>query len=342
MNTSHSQPSQPERPEKERFAVTGAAGFIGGRLVLKLLSSGHEVIAIVRDEDQAQALAERGAIVRVADVRDPQQLEEAMADATGVFHLAALFNHPDRTWDEYREVNVQGSLNVMAVAKKMGVRRVVYCSTVGVATEAQRPPYCEETPYSPQPDDKYEVTKCEAEQAVRAYAKDRGVSLVVIRPAQVYGPGDRSKVKFYKLVKKGVIVSPGSTRKHLIFIDDLCHAFELAMLKAEADGEVFLIAGKESTPLTRLVSIAAEALKVPYPRVSIPVMPVVMACAAVETISGILKIKPVIFVRSLDFFRRSVECQTRKATERLGFEAHTSVQQGVEATVDWYRRKQLI
>lgn len=339
MNTSN---LRLEPSNKERFAVTGAAGFIGGRLVSKLLASGHEVIAIVRQQSQGQALAKRGAIVRVADVRDPVQLEEAIADATGVFHLAALFNHPDRTWDEYREVNVQGSLNVMAAAKNVGVRRVVYCSTVGVATEAELPPYSEETPYSPQPEDKYEVTKCEAEQAVRAYAKDNGVSLVVIRPAQVYGPGDRSKVKFYKLVKKGVIINPGSTMKHLIFIDDLCHAFELAMQNPAADGEVFLIAGTKSTSLIRLVSIAAETLKVPYPRVNLPVMPVVMACAAVEYVCGVLKIKPVIFVRSMDFFRRSVECRTDKATERLGFEAHTSVQQGVQATVDWYRRKRLI
>jgi nucleoside-diphosphate-sugar epimerase len=326
----------------ERFAVTGAGGFIGGQLASMLLKSGHEVIAVVRQTDQAASLQESGAIVRVADVTDLSQLEAALAGATGIFHMAALFNHPDRTWDDYREVNVQGTINVLTAARILGIKRVVHCSTVGVATEAEAPPYSEETPYSPQPDDKYEVSKCEAEQAARKYADENGTSLSVIRPAQVYGPGDKSKVKFYKLVKKGIIVAPGKTRKHLIYIDDLCRAFELAMITPAANGEVFLIAGAKSTALKDLVAIAAETLGAPYPKIRLPALPVTLACAVVENTCNLLRIKPVIFKRSMDFFTRTVECQTDKAKSILGFESRTSVKDGVEATVRWYKSQDLI
>ncbi len=326
----------------ERFAVTGAGGFIGGQLAHRLLDRGHEVVAIVRRPEQADSLEARGAIVRVADVRDSSQILEAICGSTGIFHLAALFNHPDHTWDDYRAVNVQGTLNVLDAAKRAGVNRTVHCSTVGVATEVGPPPYSEETPYSPQPDDKYEVTKCEAEQAARAFAEEHGVSLSIVRPAQVYGPGDRSKVKFYRLVKRGIIVSPGNTRKHLIYIDDLCRAFELAMISPNADGQVFLIAGDQSIALKDLVSTVAQILQVPEPRFLLPAKPVTFACATVEMICNALGVKPVIFRRSMDFFTRTIECDTSKARKQLGFETHVSVAEGVQATVDWYKSEGLI
>jgi nucleoside-diphosphate-sugar epimerase len=249
--------------KQQCYAVTGAAGFVGRQLVSHLLDAGHRVVAITRNEKSHESLESLGAKVRIADVRIPEQLDEAFQGVDGVFHVAALFNHPERTWDDYRDVNVTGTVNVLRAAQTAGARKVVHCSTIGVATEAKPPPYDEETPYSPQPDDKYEVSKTEGEQAARAFAKENDLRLTVIRPAQVYGPGDHSKAKFYKLVKKGVIVSPGHTQKHLIYVDDLCDAFLKSMTSAVADGEVFVIAGREPTRLTRLIEIAASAMEVP-------------------------------------------------------------------------------
>lgn len=324
------------------YAVTGAAGFVGRNLVRTLREDGCSVTAVLRTPQAAAELESMGATVRYADVTDPDALAAAFAGVDGVFHLAALFNDPDKSWDDYRAVNVAGTENVVRAAKRAGAGRVVHCSTVGVATEAHPPPYRESTPYSPQPDDKYEVTKAEGEQSAIRVAAEEGVDLAVIRPAQVYGPGDRSKAKFYKLVRKGVIVNPGRTLKHLIYIDDLCKAFLLAMERESAVGEVFLIAGREATPLTRLVAVAADAMGVPSPRWKLPAGPVVFASAAVEKLSNVVGIKPPIFKRSMDFFVRSVECDTTKARDVLRFEAETGVEEGVGATVGWLRSEGLI
>ena len=326
----------------KRYAVTGAAGFVGGRLANHLLDEGHVVVAIVRNESQAQSLAARGAIIKLADIRDTDQLSTAFEACDGVFHLAALFNNPDKSWDDYRAVNVQGSINIVNVAKKLGIKRVVHCSTVGVATEAEPPPYSERTPYSPQPDDKYEVTKCEAEQAFIKTATENDISFSVIRPAQVYGPGDRSKAKFYKLVRKGIIVSPGKTRKHLIHVDDLCRSFVLAMTHPAADGEVFLIAGDSSTALTELISMVAVALDVDEPRIRLPAWPVTFACGTVEVICNAVRIKPILFKRSMDFFTRTVECNTEKAQSVLGFRSQISVEEGVRQTAKWYKQEGIL
>lgn len=325
-----------------RFAVTGASGFIGKRLVRAILNAGCEAVAVIRDNAHADHFRGLGASVRFADVTDQDQLQGAFADTHGVFHLAALFNHPEKTWDEYHAVNVEGTLNVLSAAKESACQRVVHCSTVGVATEAHPPPYSEETPYSPQPEDKYEVTKAEAEIVARRFARENGLSLTVIRPAQVYGPGDRSKAKFYKLVKKGVIVDPGDTMKHLIYIDDLCDAMLRAMTDERADNEVFLIAGEKPIPLGQLVSLAAAELQVPKPRLKLPAGPVVLACALTERLCNLFRIRPVIFKRSMDFFVKSIECDVSKARSVLDFEGNTSVEEGVSRTVAWLRSKNLV
>ena len=325
-----------------KYAVTGAGGFVGGRLVRHLVSNGHEVVSVVRRPDAPGLPDDPGTSIRAADVTDVAALESAFEGCDGVFHLAALFNDPERSWDDYRAVNVEGTLNVLRAAKKLGIRRVVHCSTVGVATEAEPPPYSETTPYSPQPGDKYEVTKCEGEKAAIEYASGEGLSLAVVRPAQVYGPGDTSKAKFYKLVRKGVIVNPGKTQKHLIYVDDLCQSFLLAMEKPEADGEIFLIAGEGPILLSELVGVVARALDVPYPKFRIPALPVTLACAAVETACNALKVKPLIFRRSMDFFTRTVACDTTKSRRVLGFESGTPVEDGIRNTAEWYKEHGII
>jgi len=333
-------------PEKHdaryRFAVTGAGGFIGRCLVRHLSDAGYGAIAVVRDERHGRKLRAAGADVRVADVTDRAALTEALAGAHGVFHLAALFNHAEKSWDDYRAVNVSGTLNVLAAARDVGCQRVVHCSTVGVATEAHAPPYSEETPYSPLPDNKYEVTKAEGEMAARDYAAANGLSLAVIRPAQVYGPGDKSKAKFYRLVKRGIIVDPGDTKKHLIYVDDLCEAFITAMTAESADNEIFLIAGKRAISLTELVEVAAGHLSVPVPRLRVPVPPVLLLCIIIEKLCTLLGTKPWIFRGSMDFFVKSIECNVSKAEKLLGFRSKVSVRDGVARTVAWLEAENLI
>lgn len=341
MMTTGAQQSGSE-PGKADYAVTGAGGFVGKRLVGHLLEGGEKVRALVRDETSAEELRELGATVRIADVTDEAQLREALEGTRGVFHLAALFNHPDRTWDDYRSVNVQGTLNVLSAAAAVACPRVVHCSTVGVATEAHEPPYDETTPYSPQPGDKYEVTKTEGEIAALEYASENDLSLRVVRPAQVYGPGDTSKAKFYRLVKKGIIVSPGRTTKHLIYVDDLCEAFVRAMQAEGVDGEIFLIAGAAPTPLEELVEIAADALRVPAPRLRLPAAPVTLACRLIEYGCNAVGAKPPLHRRSMDFFTKSIACRVDKAADRLGFRASTPVETGVKNTVRWLQDRNMV
>lgn len=325
-----------------RVALTGATGFIGGKLARHLQGRGDEVRALIRSTQAANALEADDIATHKADVTDVTSLREAFRSVDVAMHLAALFNRPDASWDDYRRVNVEGVRNVLEAAKASGVSRVVHCSTAGIATGIGTPPFSEATPYSPPSWDKYETTKCEGEKLALDFHRRTGYPVVVVRPAQVYGPGDKSKAKFYRMVKKRVIINPGDTLKHLIYIDDLCRAFELAAEKKEAVGEVFIIAGRTPIPLERLIGLVAQELGVPHPRIMLPATPVTWLCTSTELVCNLAHVKPVLFRRSMDFFTRSLQFDASKAKDVLRFEDRTDVPDGVAHTARWYRQMGLI
>lgn len=319
------------------IAITGASGFIGEKLSWYLQRSGSDVIALVRSKEKEKNLNKIGLRTRVCDITNVSSLKDAFQGINIVVHLAALFNNPEASWDYYHLVNVEGTRNVLETAVASNIERVIHCSTIGVAIGNGHLPYSEKTPYSPASWDKYEVTKCMAEKLAIEYNKNLGLPVVIIRPAQVYGPGDSRKAKFYRMVKKGIIVNPGKTVKHLIYIDDLCRAFQLAMGNDKAIGEVYIIAGERTISMKELILLAAQELGVPPPKIVLPATPITWACAATENLFNFMGKKPPLFRRSMDFFTKTVEFDTSKARMQLGFSSTVSVRDGVRETISWYR-----
>lgn len=332
----------PQFEHEMRIAITGAAGFIGSNLAQYLAQRGYGVIALVHTCNEKQSLQAGGLNMLPADVTDPASLRKAFNGVDVVIHLAALFTNPEASLRQYYQVNVEGTKNVLEAARDSGVRRVIHCSTVGVASGVGPPPYSETTPYSPPGNDKYETTKCEAERLVLQFYKTTELPIVVIRPAQVYGPGDVRKAKFYRMVKKGVVVAPGRTMKHLVYVDDLCRAIELAMVREEAVGEIFIVAGEKPIALKDLIGLVASELGVPIPNIHLPATPITWLCSLTEAVCGFLHIKPSLYRRSMDFFTRSVYFDASKAQRELGFHAKTDVKTGVAKTAAWYKQQGLL
>lgn len=324
-----------EREDKVKIAITGASGFIGLNLSRYLHQRGHKVIGLVRSADKVRLVRDLGVEFDVVDVTRRDSLNTVFREIEGVVHLAALFNDAEASSEDFYQVNVDGTQNVLAAAMDCGVRRVVHCSTVGVAASG-KPPYSEQTPCLP-PDDKYETTKYEGEKVALDFHRECGFPVVVIRPAQVYGPGDTSKAKFYKMVHRGIMVNPGKTMRHMVYIDDLCRAFELAMLNDQAVGEVFIIGDEKAIALRELVDVVAHELGVAPPKVWLPATPMKWLCATTETVCPLLNVKPPLLRRSMDFFTRSLEFDVTKAQTCLGFRSQIDISTGVAKTVAWYK-----
>lgn len=320
-----------------KIVITGASGFLGHHLSHYLYQRGHQVYPLVRSSEKAKVFEGKGLHPRVGDVGDREFLQSLFSEVDVVFHLAALFNNPESSWDDYSRVNVESVRTVLEVAKECGVSRVIHCSTVGVASGNGKEASSESAPYSPPEDDKYEKTKCEGEKVALDFYRQEGLPIVVIRPAQVYGPGDVRKAKFYRMVKKGLLVGSGNNWKHLVYIDDMSRAFELAMLNEQAVGEVFIIAGERPILLKDLVSIVSKELGVDFPKTRLPAAPITLVCALTEMMCNAIGMKPPLFRRSMDFFTKSVQFDVTKAHKILGFKSEVGVPAGIANTAAWYK-----
>ena len=169
--------------------VTGGSGFIGGRLIERLVSEGATVRALARSDDSERKVAVLGAEPVRGDLADTAAIAAGAAGCEFAFHLAAHLGE----WGEIEEFerhNVEGTRNVLAGCAEAGVRRFVHCGTEAALMAGEPLVNVDETaplrPDSPAP---YPATKAKAEQAVRDSNRE-GFETVALRPRFVWGRGD--------------------------------------------------------------------------------------------------------------------------------------------------------
>jgi dihydroflavonol-4-reductase len=248
-----------------KVLVTGATGFIGARLVDKLLASGYQVRALVRGPARAALLPDR-VEPAIGDVTDPASLARALDGVDGVFHLAAIYDFgvAEATM---RAVNVDGTRNLLDAAAGL---RVVYCGsdtslgdTAGALCDESKPPGTTSR-------SAYEATKREAHELVcRRMAG--GAPIVNAIVSTVYGPGDPSTVgeliQQHLAGRLPVVLdrSAGYTYAH---VDDVAQALLLCYERGRV-GESYLVSGTPASfgelfaELSALSGVAAPALEVP-------------------------------------------------------------------------------
>ena len=115
-----------------RYFVTGATGFVGGRLAAQLRQAEHQVVAIARDPSRTESLQALGVDVRRGDVLDPASLAEPMTGCDGVFHLAGWYKIGVRSAKMGERINVDGTHNVLECMRRLRIGKGVYTSTLAV------------------------------------------------------------------------------------------------------------------------------------------------------------------------------------------------------------------
>jgi len=319
--------------EKPIVAVTGAGGFTGGALVGRLLGEGYRVRALVRNPSQLEG--RDGLEVIVGDLEDGSALSRLVEGTDTVFHIAAMFR-TEGSLDDFLKVNYDGTLALLEAAKQAGVRRFVYCSTIGVHGSVADIPSDEGSPFGPM--DYYQETKLKAELACRAPGAADGIEMVVIRPCSIYGPGDVRLLKMFSMVQKGVFLFVGDGRPnfHPVYIDDLVEGFMLAMTSPEAAGEVFIIGAADYVPLREFVGTAARTVGASPPRHHIPFGIMEVAARICEAVFIPLGISPPLHRRRLSFFSSNRSFSIEKARRMLGYQPRVDLAEGFKRTVQWY------
>jgi nucleoside-diphosphate-sugar epimerase len=224
-----------------RALVTGATGFIGGRLAERLvLEHGAEVRALVRNLAGAARLARFPVTVVRGDVTNPSDLEAAVQGCDVVFHCAygTSGSQKHRAW-----VNTEGTRRVLAAAQAARVRRIVYLSTLMVYGQTDDGDLDEAAPRK-RFGNPYSDSKLEAERI----ALSSGLPVAVLQPTAVYGPwGGVWTETVLKSLRTGrqILINGGEGLGNHVYVDDLVSAMLLAAVKDEAVGEAFLVSSEE-------------------------------------------------------------------------------------------------
>ncbi len=316
-----------------RVLVTGGTGFLGGHLVEGLLARGDRVRVLAHTEPDGKD--ERVETIW-GDVRDRATVDRAVDQMDAVIHTVSNFRKAGSDRKEAHAVNVTGSIHVCEAAAAAGVSHLVHCSTIGVHGSVKQVPADEETPFNP--GDLYQVTKLEAEQAVRRRADELGLRTTVIRPISMFGPGDTRMLKLFRMIKRGkfLMVGRGEALFQPAYIDDVVRGFLTCLENERAYGKVFIVGGDEYVPLTRLVEIIAEELEVPVPKRRVPLAPVLAAATVCEWLCAPFGIEPPLHRRRVSFFQNNRAFRIDRIRHELGYEPQISLREGLRRTIRWY------
>ncbi|MEM3008242.1 MAG: NAD-dependent epimerase/dehydratase family protein [Candidatus Nitrosotenuis sp.] len=243
-----------------RFAVTGGAGFIGSYLVKQLINENH--IPIVIDNlyrGKLENLTEPDVEFHKVDIRNFEKLRDILKDTDGIFHQAALTDVQESftKQQEYFDVNVKGTENILKIARQFGIK-VVYASSSSIYGNPEKIPITENS--KRQPINPYGNTKLENELLTEKYWKD--TSVIGLRYFNVYGKGQNPSyagviTKFISRIrekKPPIIFGNGNQVRDFVFVEDVAKA-NIAAMQSHVKSGFFNVGTGIATSITDLAKI---------------------------------------------------------------------------------------
>lgn len=246
-----------------KILVTGANGFIGRNLCASLKEKGFIVRGALRNN--VRDIPGVDEYVRVGDINESTDWQQALAGVDAVIHLAArvhIINDPVADpIKAFRKVNVLGTERLARMVAKAGVKRFIFISSVKVNGEGALRPYTETD--APEPQDAYGISKREAEDALACIAGETGLKAVILRLPLVYGRG--VKANFKNLIKitgaglplpfKGI-----RNRRSFLYLGNLVDAIITCISHPLAAGETFLASDGQDVSTPDLIKMIATAM----------------------------------------------------------------------------------
>jgi dihydroflavonol-4-reductase len=262
-------------------------------------------------------------------------LRSLLSDRHCVIHLAAAQHESHMPAQYFRNINVDGTRALLETASEVGVRRVVYGSSIGVYGSSIDGVLDEHSP--PRPENIYTQTKLEAEDVVNSFSKQLETS--IIRISETYGPGDYRLLKLFRALERGhfVMLGSGLNRRQCMHVNDLIRVLLLAAHHPRAAGETFVVAGREPMTSNEMVHTIAAALHCRTPRLHVPLWPFNALARVMEVALPPFGIQPPLHRRRLDFFAKSFVFSTTKVQSVLGFQPEIDFLNGAADTARWYR-----
>ena len=257
-----------------RLLITGANGFVGRALCANAAGRGFAVYAMTRSPCTLPGAA-IGLVM--GNIDGSTNWRSTVANTDVVVHVAArvhvMAEKSEDPLDEFRRVNVQGTLNLARQAAAAGVRRFVFISSIKVNGEATQPGLPFTADDAPAPHDAYGVSKMEAEQGLRELAAQTGMEVVIIRPPLVYGPGVKANfAAMMRWLRRGVPLPLGAiyNQRSLVALDNLVDLIMICLTHPAAANQTFLVSDGEDVSTTGLLRRMGKAMQRPVHLIPVP------------------------------------------------------------------------
>jgi farnesol dehydrogenase len=326
-----------------RIFITGATGFIGKYLALRLAKE-DKIFALVRPQsiDKATLLRKAGIEIIEGDLLDNDTYSEKLNGVDYIFHLAALFKLDARK-DELYKYNIIGTQRLLESCLGKNLKKIVHFSTAYVAGIKEAGFIKENEPYPKRFKNWYEWSKAESEKVALNFFKKFNLPLVIVRPSIVYGPG--STYGFYNaldIVAKGKLLAypgDGKNRVHLIHIEDLINAvIHIAKLENRI-GEIYHICDDFPHTSGELINFTCQRLGIKPPLIIIPRF-------LVKLSTKLPFINRLVFngssSRLLDYFIYNQTFSNTKL-KSTGFSfTYPNPLIGLESTINWFRENKTL
>jgi farnesol dehydrogenase len=318
--------------------VTGATGYIGKPLALRLASCGHRVHAMYRNEAKTGGLQHEKINLFKATLTDPASIDSAMEGCDQVYHLAAFAAVWTRNTGMIYAQNVQGTLNILESARKFNVKRVVHTSTAGVFGPSGEGPIREDNPMAETHFIHYDRSKVLAEQKIEEYVRE-GMDVVTVNPTRVYGPGNMGDsngvtrmIRDYIKGRWHIIPGNGRSIGNYVYIGDVVEGHILAMEKGRS-GEAYLLGGCNLS-FNEFFSILKEISQKRYLLIKIPLFIGISIAGILLTMAKLTGRMPLITPGLLRRYMHHWAVSSEKARSELGYEP-LDFREGLRRTLEW-------
>jgi nucleoside-diphosphate-sugar epimerase len=321
-----------------KILLTGANGFVGSHVLDRLTTAGHDVAIMIRRTSNTGFIEPHLARVdvRYGSLDEPGTLDRAVSGVSCVIHCAAVTKALRRR--DYFAANAEGTLNLVEACNRAqpGPDRFIHVSSLAVSgpgTPAR--PAREDAP--PHPVSAYGQSKALAEGHVRDRCR---AAYTILRPAAVYGPRDSDFFLAFKTVAGGLAPLLGGGRQalSLAYVADVAEAIVLAAEGRAQSGGIHHVAHGRPTTQRGLLAAIGRALGREPLMFPVPGFMLYPACALRGVWARIVGSPSIMNLSKIPEYRApGWVCTTESAHEALGFEAATSLEEGVRLTAEWYR-----
>jgi len=275
-----------------RIAITGASGLVGSHLSQYLANKRYRVRALVRSLQSAQPFTDSwatfGIETRQANVLNKDELRQAFTGMDVVIHAAAIVD-PYAPSASIESVNVSGSRAVLDAARQVGVKQLVFVSSLSVITGNQDQYGSHENSPLLLCGEPYADSKVQAEKIICANVNDSQTTVTVVRPGFIYGPRERAWLpQLIQAIAEGraVLVDGGSKETNIIYVENLNRAIEATLLNENAYGQIYNLTDGQGVTKKHLFDTISKELNLPTVQKNLPswlVKPIFVAVSSVAS-----------------------------------------------------------